>query len=105
MRDQTTALYAQVHDRVDEILHNVWDPIGVVGHPEARDEYDAYVPKIVKMLLDGSGASEIAGHLEAIATGRMGLSATSPGSHSSKVAEILVANFAHIKNRSDALRA
>lgn len=26
---------------VDEVLHFIWDPIGVRGFPEARDEYHA----------------------------------------------------------------
>src|SRR5437016_2716387 len=63
--------------RVGEILHYVWDPIGVVRYPQARDEYDNYVPQVVEMLLQEKTADDIAMHLSRIETERMGLSATS----------------------------
>jgi len=73
MRDDTTDIYARVHNRVDEILHYIWDPIGVAGSAGARDEYDSYVPKIVKMLFEGADAEAIAKHLHSIESGSMGL--------------------------------
>ena len=35
---------------VSEILHYMWDPIGVDVIPPARDEYDRYTYEILKML-------------------------------------------------------
>jgi hypothetical protein len=58
---------------VDEVLHYVWDPIGVAGEPRARDEYYGYVPAVFKLLRDGAEASNIAAHLQEIATAGMGL--------------------------------
>jgi hypothetical protein len=29
----------ELYKRVDEVLHYVWDSIGVAGEPHARDEY------------------------------------------------------------------
>jgi hypothetical protein len=34
----------ELYRRTDEVLHYIWDPIGVAGVPEARDEYDSYLP-------------------------------------------------------------
>ena len=37
----------ELHRRTDEVLHYIWDPIGVSGVPTARDEYSGYVPRLV----------------------------------------------------------
>ena len=60
--------------RVNEVLHYIWDPIGVRGEPNARDEYDSYVSGVCSLLHDGATADQIATHLDKIATERMGLS-------------------------------
>ena len=38
----------ELYRRVDEVLHYIWDPIGVAGAPMARDEYYAYLPQIFR---------------------------------------------------------
>lgn len=58
---------------VDEVLHYLWDPIGVSGIPEARDEYHNYLPMIFRLLKDEAGPETIAKHLFEITTDRMGL--------------------------------
>jgi hypothetical protein len=104
MRDETADLYARVHHRVDEILHYMWDPIGVSGTPEARDEYDSYVPGIVKMLLDGAEPKMIEGRLHSIATKSMGLSGSEAARESTqKVVRTLVENVRWIQ-KSEAIR-
>lgn len=42
---------------VDEVLHYIWDPIGVAGVPEARDEYDIYTGRIFTLLRSGACGS------------------------------------------------
>ena len=37
---------AELYRRVDEVVHYIWDPIGVRCHPEARDEYQSYLTAI-----------------------------------------------------------
>ena len=37
-----SSLDEELYRRVDEVLHYLWDPIGVAGIPEARDEYYGY---------------------------------------------------------------
>jgi hypothetical protein len=59
--------------RISEVLHYVWDPIGVCGEPNARDEYDSYVAGIYALLEGGASTEQIAIHLDKIAVGRMGL--------------------------------
>jgi hypothetical protein len=59
--------------RVNEVLHYVWDPIGVCLEPNARDEYDTYVPRVYALLQDGADAAAIVSYLDSVATDRMGL--------------------------------
>ena len=59
---------------VGEVLHYVWDPIGVAGVPQARDEYDNYVPQVFSLLRAGSDKAVISEYLQQISEGRMGLS-------------------------------
>jgi len=83
--------------RVGEILHYIWDPIGISEIPEARDEYDGYLGDITGMLMRGAGKEEISKRLDIIATETMGLSGTSEGrKHSMKTAELLIAHFANV---------
>jgi hypothetical protein len=63
----------ELHTRVNEVLHYIWDPIGVRGEPNARDEYDTYVPQVYSLLQAGATAEQIAAHLDKVATERMGL--------------------------------
>lgn len=63
----------ELYRRVDEVLHYIWDPIGVAGAPMARDEYDSYLPQIFSMLRSGAVEAELANHLAQISIDRMGL--------------------------------
>jgi hypothetical protein len=49
--------------RVDEVLHYLWDPIGVSDAPQARDEYYTYSAHAFGMLKNGSSAAEIEDYL------------------------------------------
>jgi hypothetical protein len=63
----------ELYRRVDEVLHYVWDPIGVAGNPMARDEYDGYLPHVFGILKENGGAEEIARYLGKVEVDRMGL--------------------------------
>lgn len=65
----------ELYRRVDEVLHYIWDPIGVRGMPEARDEYNSYVPQVFSMLKAGAPDDDLAALLELISVDRMGLGA------------------------------
>jgi hypothetical protein len=94
MRDETADPYARVHHRVDEILHYVWDPIGVAGAAGARDEYDSYVPTVVKMLFEDADAEAIARYLRSVESESMGLSLAGLGEKKRRqTAETLVEHY------------
>ena len=63
----------EFYRRTDEVLHYVWDPIGVSGFSTARDEYYSYLPTVFSMLKDGSSKSDISKYLKVIEEDRMGL--------------------------------
>jgi hypothetical protein len=64
---------------VDEVLHYRWDPCGVAGAPEARDEYHAYVPTIYSLLRSGAQEGELVACLAEIEAVQMGLSGNREG--------------------------
>jgi hypothetical protein len=45
--------------RVNEVLHYIWDPIGVRGEPRARDEYDSYAPEVYSLLQSGAPSNRL----------------------------------------------
>jgi hypothetical protein len=85
MSDYATDL----HTRVNEVLHYVWDPIGVAGNPHVRDEYDAYVPRVISLLEKNAPAEAIAYYLNEVAVESMGLQPNHQ--HSLTVAQCLLA--------------
>ena len=81
---QDQALYR----RTDEVLHYVWDPIGVATVPTARDEYSGYALRVLGMLLESVEIQPLAAFLLEIEGESMGL--TPKPEHAELVAELLV---------------
>jgi hypothetical protein len=80
---------AALRHAVSEVLHYMWDPIGVAGTPEARDEYDGYVDRVCDLLWHGADANAVAAHLVGIADDALGLPGTQE--QAARAAEILLA--------------
>ncbi len=64
----------ELYRRVDEVLHYIWDPIGISGIPMARDEYYSYLPHVFSLLKANAKPEPIAEYLFTVSTDRMGLS-------------------------------
>ena len=77
-----------LYNAVDEVLHYIWDPIGVSGVPQARDEYYGYLPHVFSMLRNGASDESIVAYLGEVVTKRMGLSANLQNDR--EVASVLV---------------
>lgn len=69
---------AALYERIDRILWEDWDPIGVNDEPAAEGEYTSYVPAVFQMARRGSDARAIAEHLHSIARTAMGLGTDTP---------------------------
>jgi hypothetical protein len=88
MGRKLTPFEKELYQRTDEVLHYVWDPIGISGTPQARDEYDGYLPQVFAMLLEGKSSEAISTYLVKVETERMGLT---PSTEKAKqVAEVLL---------------
>lgn len=88
MSEQMSPRDKELFKRCGEVLHYIWDPIGVAGVPQARDEYDSYVPQVFGRVRDRASPEEIAAHLNRIEVEEMGLRATPE--HALKTAEVLL---------------
>ena len=78
----------ELYRRTDEVLHYIWDPIGVSGAPTARDEYYSYLPQVFSLLRNNAAAEAIAAYLFQVATEHMGLAGNKE--HAIQVAEVLL---------------
>jgi len=80
----------ELYRRVDEVLHYVWDPIGVAGIPQGRDEYYTYVPRVFSLVQSRAPLSEIVDFLVTTQTETMGLGEPSGvRTHAEEVAALL----------------
>ncbi len=43
-----------------------WDPIGVYGVPQAKDEYDGYVGQLARRLREGASASDVTDYFASV---------------------------------------
>ena len=77
-----------LHRAVSEVLHYIWDPIGVAGTVGARDEYDGYVGHVCSLLWQGASAIKISQHLIQISNENMGV--CHAAGHADYVAEKLL---------------
>ena len=69
-----TKLYEnELYKRADEVLHYIWDPVGVADSAYARDEYWGYLPKVFSMLLTDEPAENIVEYLLRVESESMGL--------------------------------
>ncbi|CAA0103323.1 Uncharacterised protein [Halioglobus japonicus] len=79
---------AELYRRVEEIVHYIWDPIGVAGCPHARDEYYSYMTAIFGRVQAGD-LEEIIVYLKWAASENMGL--TFDKERASEAAEAMLA--------------
>jgi hypothetical protein len=63
----------ELYKRCDEVLHYLWDPIGVAGAPGAHDGYHAYLPQVFGLVRDEADPDEIVAYLLEIEQKSMGL--------------------------------
>jgi hypothetical protein len=88
MGRKLTPFETELGQRVDEVLHYVWDPIGVATAPEARDEYSGYALRALGLLLEAAPPEAIAAFLAEIEHKGMGLSERPE--HAMRVAALLL---------------
>lgn len=78
----------ELYKTIDGILWTDWDPIGVNDSPEARDEYQSYLPHIFRLAIEGKDAERISSSLIATIETNMGFRANKE--HNLKVAKKII---------------
>ncbi|KAA3614606.1 MAG: hypothetical protein DWQ05_15020 [Calditrichaeota bacterium] len=63
----------ELYKSTDEVLHYIWDPIGVSGSPYARDEYWAYLSQVFSMLKNNECKENIVNYLLSVEEENLGL--------------------------------
>ncbi|RZT29009.1 hypothetical protein EV147_5106 [Cupriavidus agavae] len=58
---------------IRNVLINKWDPIGIKDVPEARDEYDSYIPAILELIERGADLDVLSSYLVWVEAERIGL--------------------------------
>ena len=66
------------------MLHYRWDPIGVAGIPQARDEYESYVPQVFQLLKGTLDGRDVAAYLNWLGMEHIGV-----GSNPGRDAEVV----------------
>ena len=78
----------ELYRRCDEVLHYLWDPIGVREAPGARGEYDSYLPRVFWLVRGQATADAIADYLVTVERDHMRLSPAPDRAR--KIAAILI---------------
>jgi hypothetical protein len=63
MADARTQRALEVMDSIRAILFEDWDPIGVNGNQNLRNEYDSYIAPMYRLLSEGASGAEITDYL------------------------------------------
>jgi hypothetical protein len=76
--------------RIDEVLHYIWDPIGISSNPHARDEYRSYALPLFSLLKSASTEAQIADWLSNIRKDTIGMP---PNRRNDQVVAILLLDW------------
>lgn len=64
--------HKELYNKIDEILWQDWDPIGINNDEQIRDEYYGYIPQIFSMKIQGVDKKKIADYLYEMETINIG---------------------------------
>ena len=64
--------HKELYNKIDEILWQDWDPIGINDEEQIRDEYYGYIPQVLSLKIQGSDKNKIANYLFEMETVNMG---------------------------------
>jgi hypothetical protein len=79
----------ELYRRVDEVLHYLWDPVGVAAVPEARDEYYSYLPRVFSLLTTDAPPEDIISFLVTTQTDAMGVGSSGACDRAAEVVDVL----------------
>ena len=59
-KENSRRIRAEIHN----VFINIWDPIGVRDEPNAQDEYDGYIGRMLEFLLSHASDSDLKQYLD-----------------------------------------
>ncbi|BDU18142.1 hypothetical protein LA521A_33430 [Lysobacter auxotrophicus] len=83
--------------RISEVLHYVWDPCQAAQVPQARDEYESYVPQVYAALAAGASAGALAKLLAEIERSPIGSGGSAESNQ--EVGDLLVEWREHLRGQ------
>jgi hypothetical protein len=86
----------ELYRRIDEVIHYLWDPIGISPNPQARDEYLGYLPVIYRHV-QAEELDTIIEYMQSVVTERMCMSFDK--ARATQAAEIMLEWKQLIENR------
>lgn len=87
MDQKLTSVQNKLYKRIDKILWEDWDPIGVNNYKSARDEYQSYLPQVFRLAAEDAEVSKIAESLNLIVTDSIGLQSNI--NHCTEIAKLI----------------
>jgi hypothetical protein len=89
MSSNNSPSFTALARRVNTLLYEQWDPLALAG-VAPRDEYESYVPQLIRLALLGEDAREaVAMQLAQVETRQMSLTLTAPA-HRLAVADQII---------------
>ena len=70
--DHRTREARRLQNALGEALFRYWDPLMVGDEPELKDEYNAYVASVYRLLASGATDEELAQHLKNLEANELG---------------------------------
>ena len=92
----------ELYQRVDEVLHYLWDPIAVSDIPEARGEYYSYLPHVFSLLTKTKDGKDISEYLLSVEKDKIGTFINDRiKDRAAEIAEILINYREWIKEKAE----
>lgn len=72
MKQKMSPSDRELYRRIDEVVHYIWDPVGICDHPQARREYRSYIKEFFDHVKSGR-LERVLAYMKLITTEHMGL--------------------------------
>jgi len=72
-RNRTASRALEIYEAIRTVLVRDWDPIGIANEPQLRDEYDAYLAPVYRILVGTRSEDDLAECLRKIERDEIGI--------------------------------
>jgi hypothetical protein len=75
---RTAARALEIYDSIRQVLNKDWDPICIANEAGLKDEYDAYIAPVYRILVGTRSESDLIEYLRRIEREELGIDPTDP---------------------------